>query len=133
LIHDVGYLESGLTYSFAQLVICAEMIRWLKYYSNEVEVNEETLAMDLIQEIGHSEQYIQLEHTYKHFRRHYYPDLFERGIYDTWMAEGSKTLAERACERVDAILAKHQPEPLPRDVKARIKEILDQGISKAKK
>jgi trimethylamine---corrinoid protein Co-methyltransferase len=133
LIHDVGYLESGLTFSFAQLVICTEIIRWINHYSKEVKVNEETLAMDLIQEIGHSEQYLQLEHTFKHFRQHYYPDLFERGIYEKWVEKGSKTLAERATVRVDTILAEHRPEPLPRDVQAKIKEILDRAVSKSMK
>jgi trimethylamine---corrinoid protein Co-methyltransferase len=89
--------------------------------------------MDLIQEIGHSEQYLQLEHTFKHFRQHYYPDLFERGIYEKWVEKGSKTLAERATVRVDTILAEHRPEPLPRDVQAKIKEILDRAVSKSMK
>jgi len=133
IIHDVGSLESGLSYSFAQIAICAEIIRWIKYYIKEVKVNEETLALDLIMKMGHSEQYIQLEHTLKGFRQHYYPDLFERGNYDSWVAQGSTSLAERASERVEAILTEYRPESLPQKTQVKLKEILDRAVAKAKK
>ncbi len=44
-----------------------------------------------------------------HFREHWYPDVFERGNYDQGLAAGGKSLAERATERVEKILAEHRP------------------------
>jgi trimethylamine---corrinoid protein Co-methyltransferase len=129
IMHDVGYLESGLTYSFAQLIICTEIIRWLKYYTKEIKVDEESLALDLIQEIAHKEQYLQLENTCNNFRQHYYPEVFERENYDNWVTHGSKSLAERASEKVDQILKNHQPEPLPADVKRKLKDLLESAVS----
>ncbi len=130
IVHDVGYLESGLTYSFTQLIICSEIIRWIKYYTKEIKVNEETLAMDMIREIAHDEKYLQLDQTYEGFRQYYYPDVFERDIYDNWLSSGGKTLAERASEKVDKILAEHKPEPLPVDVQNKLKAILKSAVSK---
>jgi len=130
IMHDVGYLESGLTYSFAQLIICTEIIRWLKYYTKEIKVDDESLALDLIQTVAHKEQYLQLDDTYNKFRHYYYPEVFEREIYDNWVTHGSKSMAKRASEKVDQILQEHQPEPLPADIQKQLKEILAGAVRK---
>jgi trimethylamine--corrinoid protein Co-methyltransferase len=116
IVHDLGYLESGLSYSLVQLVICDEIVGWLEHCLRGVEVDEEALALDLIDEIGPDHQFLDSEHTLRHFRKRFYPELFERYNYDDWMARGGKTLAERAADRVKTILTEHQPEPLPKEV-----------------
>jgi trimethylamine--corrinoid protein Co-methyltransferase len=126
LIHDLGYLESGLTGSLAQLVICDEIVGWLGHFMAPVEVNEETLALDLIDEIGPDGQFLDTEHTLAHFREHWYPTVFDRHNYDKWQAAGGKSLAEQAAERVTKILAEHQPEPLPQDVAQAVKAVVRQ-------
>jgi trimethylamine--corrinoid protein Co-methyltransferase len=124
LIHDLGYLESGLTYSFAQLVICNEIVGWIKGYLKPIEVSDETLALDLIAQIGAHGQYLKASHTRKHFRDHWYPDLFERGTYTDWVQKGSQTRVVRAAARVQTTLAEHQVKSLPSDVQARLAEIV---------
>ncbi len=124
LIHDLGYLESGLTYSLAQLAICNEIVSWIKGFLKPVEVTDETLALDLIAQVGAHGQYLKAAHTRKHFRDHWYPDLFERGTYTDWVQKGSQTLAERAAARVQTLLAEHQVEPLPAQVQTRLAEIV---------
>lgn len=124
LIHDLGYLESGLCGSVAQLVICDEIVSWLEHFMAPVEISDETLALDLIDEIGPDGQFLDSEHTLARFREKWYPGVFERGNYDQWQAAGGKSLAERAVERVEEILADHQPEPLPDDVVQAIKAII---------
>jgi trimethylamine--corrinoid protein Co-methyltransferase len=90
-----------------------------------VEINDETLALDLIDEVGPDGQFLDSKHTLIHFQEHWYPDVFERGNYNQWQAAGGKSLAERAAERVEGILAEHQPEPLPADVQRAIKKIVE--------
>jgi trimethylamine--corrinoid protein Co-methyltransferase len=124
LIHDLDYLESGLTFSLAQLVICDEIVSWLKRFMTGVEINDQTLALDLIDQVGPDGQYLDTEHTRAHFRERWYPRVFERDSYSNWRAKGGKSLAERAAERVEDILVKHQPEPLPDDVAQTIKAIV---------
>ena len=51
LIHDVGYMDNGKTGALDQLVICHEIIGWIKQYMKDVSINEETLALDLIDEV----------------------------------------------------------------------------------
>jgi len=127
IVHDLGYLESGLSGSLAQLAICDEILGWLEHFVRGVEVSDETLALDLIDEVGPDGQFLDSEHTLKHFRERWYPSLFERDNYNNWQARGSKTLAERAAGRVEAILAEHKPESLPEDVARAVHTIVEQS------
>jgi trimethylamine--corrinoid protein Co-methyltransferase len=124
IIHDLGYLESGLTFSFAQLVICEEMVGWIEAFTRGVDVNPETLSLDLIGQMGPDGQYLDSQQTYRHFRDIYYPRLFERQDYDRWLASGGQTLGERAAERAETIIQNHTPEPLPADLQDRLHAIV---------
>jgi trimethylamine--corrinoid protein Co-methyltransferase len=124
IIHDLGYLESGLTFSFAQLVICEEIIGWIEAFLKGVEVSPDTLALDVIAEAGAEGQYLNKDHTRRHFREIWYPDLLDRSDYQTWQDGGGKTLGERAAERVDELLSDHKPEPLPDEVKKQLRQIV---------
>jgi trimethylamine--corrinoid protein Co-methyltransferase len=131
VVHDVGYLESGMTYSLAQLVICNEALTWIKRSLCPIVVNEETLAVDLIDEQGPDGQYIDSDHTFEHFREHWYPELLSRSDYPNWAA-ASQTLVEQAAAKVDAILAEHQPSGLPEDVAAAIRGIVQRAENKSR-
>ena len=73
LIHDLGYLESGLCASLQLLTICDEIIEWIKGFTNPIKVNPETLALDVIDEIGPQGHFISCDHTLRHFKENYYP------------------------------------------------------------
>jgi trimethylamine--corrinoid protein Co-methyltransferase len=130
LIHDLGYLESGLCGSLAQLVICNEIVGWLEHALAPMEISDETLALDLIDQLGPEGNYLDSDHTMAHFRERWYPDLFERGNYDQWQAKGATSLGERAVERVEKILAEHEPEPLPEDVAQAVHAVVERAISR---
>lgn len=132
IVHDLGYLESGLSGSLAQLVICDEILGWLEHFVRGVEINDETLALDLIDTVGPDGQFLDSEHTLKHFRERWYPSLFERDNYNNWLARGGKTLGQRAAERVDTILAEHKPDPLPEDVARAVHAIVERAEGQRK-
>jgi trimethylamine--corrinoid protein Co-methyltransferase len=127
LIHDLGYLESGLCGSLAQLVICNEMVGWIARMMAPVEINEETLALDLIDELGPDGQFLGTEHTMAHFRERWYPEVFERGNFDQWQAKGGQSLGERAVAHVERILAEHRPEPLSKEIAQKVKEVVQRA------
>jgi trimethylamine--corrinoid protein Co-methyltransferase len=127
LIHDLGYLESGLTFSFSHLVICDEIVNWIKAFTKDVEVTEETLALDVIEQVGPEGNYLETDHTRKHFKERWYPSLFERDTYDSWVGKGGKILVERASDKVDRILSEHHPEFLPSKIKEALKEIVQRA------
>lgn len=125
LIHDIGYLESGMCGSLAQLVICEEMVSWIKKMKMPAEIDAETLALDLIDAVGPDGQFLDADHTYQHFRERWYPQLFDRRSYDQWESVGGYSLVERASQTVDRVLAKHSCEPLPEDTAAALRAIIE--------
>ena len=127
LVHDVGYLASGMTASFEQMVICNDLIEWIKRFAQPVEVNADTLALDLIHTIGADGQYLNTEHTSAHFREDWYSRLFDRQNIADWQAGGSTTLRQRAVIQARKLLAKHQPEPLPADVLAALDGVIERA------
>jgi len=129
IIHDMGYLESGLTFSFAQLVICDEIVSWIKAFAKGFEVSDESLALEVIAKVGPEGQFLNTKHTLKHYRERWYPSLFDRATYESWQEKGGKTLTERAAERIELILTEHKPEPLPLKVKENLRKIVQKAKS----
>ncbi len=127
IIHDLGYLESGLCGSIAQLAICNEIVSWLKHYMVSPAISSETVPLDLIDEIGPDGNYLECDHTYTHFKERWYPTLFDRNNFEGWSTTGGKSLVERASEQVENILNTHQPEPLPDAVKQQLKGIVQRA------
>ena len=123
MAHDVGYLEGGMCNSIEQVVICDELISYTKQFMRGLEINDETLALDLIHEIGPDGNYLSSEHTLEHYKEDWYPKLFDRRNYDDWKARGGKTLRQRAQEKALKILETHKPEPLPAEVQKQLDEI----------
>ncbi len=123
IIHDLGYLESGLTFSLAQLVLCDEIVSWIRAFTKDFEVNEETIALDVIEKAGHFGQYLSTDHTLKHYRERWYPSIFERGNYMAWKDSGAKSLTERASEKIDRVLKNHSPEALPDEIRKTLRQI----------
>jgi trimethylamine--corrinoid protein Co-methyltransferase len=124
LVHDLGYLESGLTGSLVLLAICDELISWIRTSQAEVEINSDTLALDLIDQIGPDGNFLSSNHTLNNFRTRWYPTLIERQNYQAWLKNGGQDLNQRATARVNQLLADHCPEPLPEDIQIALKKII---------
>jgi len=130
MAHDVGYLEGGMCNSLEQIVICDELINFVKRFMQGLEVSEKTLALDVIDEVGPHGDFLSTNHTMRHFKEDWYPELFDRRNFEDWAAAGSKTLRQRAQERVEDILENHGPEPLPPRVQAEIDAVVDRAKAK---
>ena len=126
LIHDVGYMESGMSNSLAQLVVCDETIGWIKRFMQPFEVNDETLALDMIERVAPEGDYLLEDHTMNHLNDDWYPRVFDHRSFDKWTAAGGKTLSERAAARVDELIQKHEVEPLADELSERLDEIIQE-------
>lgn len=127
LLHDVGYLDNGKTGSLVQLVICNEIIGWIKAYMKPLYVNDQTLALDAVRDVvNKGGDFLGSDNTVKHFREDYYPRLLDRTNYETWEKAGSKTLTDRAVEYVDKLLAMPVNERLTEDQLKAIQTIMEQ-------
>jgi trimethylamine--corrinoid protein Co-methyltransferase len=131
LIHDVGYLESGLLGSFDMLVMADEVIGMAKRILSGVSVTPETLAVEVIERVGPGGHYLSQPHTRQHFRAEtWFPRLLDRQMRGAWLAAGGRTMAERVRDRVVHILEHHEPAPLPEGVEARLQAIVDEAAAR---
>jgi len=113
LVHDVGYLESGLTGSYDMLVMANEIIAMTKRIMKGININEETLALDVIDKVGPGGNFLLEKHTLNHFKNeHWASELMDRSTYGKWMHAGGTTLGQRVNEKVKRILSEYRPEPL---------------------
>jgi trimethylamine--corrinoid protein Co-methyltransferase len=127
LVHDVGYLEAGLTTSPEMIVFTAEMIDMMRRFVSGISLHAEELAMDVIHQVGPGGEFLSADHTLAHFRRFWEPQLFNRQRAQDWIEAGGKRLGDRLKERTVQILDGHQPEPLPAEAKQEIEYILGSG------
>jgi trimethylamine---corrinoid protein Co-methyltransferase len=126
LVHDVGYLDCATTGSLELIVLCDELIGWLRHYLCRLEISEETLALDLIHAIGPDGNFVESRHTLEHVRESWAPRLLDRRNYQRWAADGAQTLQQRANQKVQEILQSHRAERLPQDVEAALAAIVAQ-------
>jgi trimethylamine--corrinoid protein Co-methyltransferase len=129
LIHDVGYMESGLMGSLELVVICDEIISWLKASMQGLEINEETLALDVIHKHALSGDFLGTEHTRRHVREDWQPRLVDRHNYEQWLAGGGTSMRERARARIDEILGPEPKRFLPPEIEQKIKNIAQTAIT----
>jgi len=124
IVHDVGFMDSGLQGSLQLHVIANDTIGWLRAATTGVPVTDETLALDVVDELGPTGNYLGHDHTLRHFKEPFYSKLADKAPYSQWLERGGLTMEARAAHEVDKILASHKGDPLPADVQRDIKKIV---------
>lgn len=127
LVHDVGYLEAGLTTSPEMIVFSAEMISMSRRFMGGFALDAESMALEAIHQAGPGGDFLTAKHTLKHFREMWQPSLLDRRRAEEWTAAGSPRLGARLRERTLALIQDHRPEPLPEAVRAEVDYILSRG------
>ena len=131
LVHDVGYIESGLTCSYEMIVINDEVIGFVRRLLDGIRITPETLALDTIHEVGPGGDYLGHAHTNDHFREVWYPRLIDRRNYNKWESYGKPAMTDRARELVNKILSSHSPVPLDPQAQAEIDAIIARADQRA--
>jgi len=125
IYNAAGTLESTLTASYEQAVIDNEICGMVSRALRGIEISDETLAIDVIGDVGPGGQYLDQRHTLKYLEKeHYIPKIINRQKREKWKKAGSKDLREAAREAAKRILKEHQPEPLDRDIEQELKMIV---------
>jgi len=128
LIHDCGYLAGGSIGSMEMAVICNDVLGNILRIIKGTEVNDETLAVDVIKEVGPEGNFLGHKHTLKHIREELHlPTIFDRTPEAAWAKAGSKPIHQVAKEKAQKTLKEHYPPPLPRDIQVKLSEIVRQA------
>jgi trimethylamine--corrinoid protein Co-methyltransferase len=125
LVHDVGYLQAGLTTSPEMIVFSAEMISMMRRFMQGLSLDAESLALEVIHKVGPGGDFLMAGHTLDHFRDLWQPTLFDRRRVEDWVAAGSTRLSQRLQEKTVAIIEEYEPAPLPDAVRGEIDYILN--------
>lgn len=127
-----GEIGGGEGFSMESLVIENEMGGMLRKVSEGIIVNEDTLALDLIETVGIGGNYLAEEHTAGHARDFWQPEIFTRRQYQAYRGD-PKSLDERAHEKVESILNQYELElQVDRDVADEIDRIVKRRVEKFK-
>ncbi len=125
MISGAGMLDFETCLSFEKLVIDAEIIGLSKRMAAGIEPRESPIALTVMRQMGHRSDYLSLSHTRKWFRKELYipSDVIDRGSNDAWQQKGSKSVVERASERVETLLQNYQPNTLSDEVRDELQNI----------
>ena len=129
-IHDAaGLMEFALTVCYEKFIIDNEILGMVMRAVEGIRVDDDTLAFDLIEQVGPGGNFVTARHT-RHFMRseHYQPSLSDRNSREEWEDEGSKTTWEKAAEVVQKILSAHNyslPDDIRRNVLSETRDIVE--------
>ncbi len=131
VIHDVGYIESGHTSSLETLTMADELVAMSRYFTEGLKVNEETLALDVIDRVAKGPEgsmFLTDEHTFDNFKSaHFPPELMNRARYELWEKAGSADLYTSCNRKTRKLLKEHKVDPKPEKVLQEINRILQKG------
>jgi trimethylamine--corrinoid protein Co-methyltransferase len=105
MLHDVGYLETGILTSYESIVLGNELVGYARQFMREVPVDDYSLALDEIRAAGPGGNHLATKYTRKHHREFWSADLFDHSMHDRWAADGGLTLLERVRARVAQLRA----------------------------
>jgi trimethylamine--corrinoid protein Co-methyltransferase len=106
------------------IVLTDELIEMTDHLMKGIEVNDDTLMLDEVHQVGPGGHFLGTEQTLNRFRDFWFPGLLDRRRRPEWLEAGAKTLGQRLSERVREILAQWRPEPIDPETKSKLQEIL---------
>lgn len=131
-------LEMGMTISYSQLLMDAEMAEMMLFSMDGIVVNDETLSVDVIKEIGPRGDFLSHMNTYENMHIQSKPKLIDRLTRDRWNEKGGLDMEARALAAAKQILATWEPDPLDPVAFERVRAVVnraerDYGVPESQK
>lgn len=125
IIFGPAVLSSAATYSLEQLVIDDEIASALTRMRKGMKVNQENLAVELIDRVGPGGSFVGTRHALNHLGVDVWlPVLADRNIEDNWIKEGSESMCSKASKMALDILSNHEVKPLDQEQKRDIDKVM---------
>ena len=130
VMHGAGWMEGGLQACFEKMVIDADLIGMVGAFLTPIATDTDSLAVDVIAEVGPGGHFFGTAHTLARFRDAFYkPMVSDWRNYETWAEAGSPTALDHAERLVAEFLDAYQPPHLADDVRAELDEFTDRRIA----
>ncbi len=124
LVHDVGFIDGAMSGALEQIVLTDEIISYARRMERGVQIDEETLALDVIDEIGPGGEFLTHEHTFENFRDEFwFPTLLTRELFVNW-AEHKMDMRTRLRDKTAQLLNGHKVPELSSDIMQKLDDII---------
>jgi trimethylamine---corrinoid protein Co-methyltransferase len=105
LLHDLGYMESGMAGSLSAIVFGAEMASFARAFLQDLPIDEASLQLDEILAVGPGGSHLGRPFTRAHYKDFWQSRALDHGVHERWQANGATSLRERLDERTAVLLA----------------------------
>jgi trimethylamine--corrinoid protein Co-methyltransferase len=126
IMNGIGLLDDSTVLSYEELLIDNDLVGLVINSAKEIEVNKETLAIEIIEKVGIGGTYLTEMHTLKHARGFYAPTIWSKDSFSAWVARGKKSTLEVAKEKAEWVLKEHKPKKLDQDKAKALNKIVNE-------
>ena len=125
VMHGTGWMEGGLTASFEKMILDAELLQMMATFFEPIIVDDDTLALDAIREVGPGGHFFGAAHTLSRYETAFYsPMLSDWRNFETWEEAGAPNATERAHAIYKQLLADYAPPPLDPAIKDQLDDFV---------
>lgn len=126
VLHAAGALETINCISYEKFIIDDETVGMVKRIRRGIEVNEDSLALEVIKEVGPAGHFLDKSHTFAHVRSEFHqPVLSDRSTYGAWQKKGARQAMEAANKKWKEVLENYEPPELPASVEKDLQRFVD--------
>ena len=126
IMNGIGLADGSTLLSYEQMMVDNEIVGLTIGSCRDIEVTDETIALDLIKKVGIGRTYLTEMDTVKRVRGFHMPRLWDMSTFEAWAGAGKKDVMDVAAERVTGILASHKPAPLDPSVSAELDKVISE-------
>lgn len=124
MLLGVGFLHGSRIWSYAQMLMDCEIYNIVKKTLQGIQIDDESLALDVIRAVGPGGNFLNQKHTIRHMREIFLPQFMDRRPYNEWQEKGDNP-SDWALAKARQILETHRPEALESGLSAELQQIID--------
>ena len=125
LMHGAGWMEGGLHAGFEKMILDAELLQMVSAFLDPVVVDEDTLGLDAIREVGPGGHFFGAAHTQARFRTAFHkPMISDWRNFETWQEAGSPEAAGKANHIWKELLAAYEPPAIEEAVREELADFV---------
>jgi trimethylamine---corrinoid protein Co-methyltransferase len=125
LLHDLGYMESGMAGSLSAIVFGAELVSFARAFLQDLPVDEASLQLDEVLAVGPGGSHLGRPFTRAHYKDFWQSRTMDHSVYERWQAGGATTLRERLDQRTAELVGAAPAAPLPEGVRGELDELVE--------
>jgi trimethylamine---corrinoid protein Co-methyltransferase len=130
LMHGAGWMEGGLHAGFEKMILDAELLAMVAAFLDPIEVDEDSLGIEAIREVGPGGHFFGAAHTQARFRTAFHkPMLSDWRNWESWQEAGSPELPGRAHRIYRDLLAAYEPPPIDPAVAEELKSFVARRVA----